>query len=277
MAAGRPTPGPPSPEGTAAFYDDLAATYDRLFPDWDAAVREQGAALDRLLGSRLGRGPHRVLDATCGIGTQALGLADLGHDVVGTDLSGRALRRTSVEALRRGLTLPVLVADVRRLPVADGAVDAALSVDALAHLLSLDEATRALCELARVVRRDGVVVVSVRDYEAPRRDRLPGTLPQVHRSPAGMTIAFQVWDWHDDGARYDLTHVVLTSGAATGGGWTVTSRAATLRAVVRDELLEVADAAGLGDVEWRTPAETGFFQPVLVGRVTGLPRDGRCG
>jgi glycine/sarcosine N-methyltransferase len=36
-----------------AFYDDLAATYDQIYPDWAASVARQGAALDALLTREL--------------------------------------------------------------------------------------------------------------------------------------------------------------------------------------------------------------------------------
>lgn len=257
---------PPSPATAAAFYDDLAATYHRLYPDWDVAVREQAETLDRVLRHLLGAGPHRVLDCAAGIGTQALGLGALGHHVMGTDLSEGVLRRARTEAADRGLTVPLTASDMRHLPFAGGELDAVVCVDALAHLPSLAEVTRALREMGRVARPGGVVLVSIRDYEVARRDRLPGTLPQVSRTPTDETIAFQVWDWHPDGERYDLTHFVL---ASRGGGWAVTTRAATLHAYVRDELLEAARSAGLVDVEWRTPSETGFFQPLLVARTPG--------
>jgi glycine/sarcosine N-methyltransferase len=57
---------PDTTQGPAGFYDDLAATYDRLYPDWAAAVRTQGSALHRLLVEELGEGPHRVHDAAAG-------------------------------------------------------------------------------------------------------------------------------------------------------------------------------------------------------------------
>ena len=254
---------PPPHASAAAFYDGLAPTYHRLYPDWDATVRQHAEALDAALRRRLGAGPHRILDCAVGIGTQALGLRSLGHHVAGADLSEGALRRARAEAAHRGLTVPLMVADMRHLPFADGSLDAVVCVDALAHQPSVGEATKALREMARVVRPGGMVLVSLRDYEAARRDLLPGTLPQVSRTPHDETIAFQVWDWHADGSHYDLTHVVLTS---QGDGWAVTTRAATLRAFVRDELVDVALSADLVDVEWRTSAETGFFQPVLIAR-----------
>ncbi|MCH8155533.1 MAG: methyltransferase domain-containing protein [Proteobacteria bacterium] len=75
------------------FYDELSAQYHLLFADWDEAVARQGRVVDGLIGKLLGPGPKRVLDAACGIGTQAIGLAQRGHQVTGTDLSSAAVAR----------------------------------------------------------------------------------------------------------------------------------------------------------------------------------------
>ncbi len=76
---------------TRGFYDGPADRYDLIHADRDASTARQGRALDALLTTALGPGPHTVLDTACGIGTQSqsrsLGLAALGHRVTGTDLS----------------------------------------------------------------------------------------------------------------------------------------------------------------------------------------------
>ena len=90
-----------------AFYDDLAADYDLLFPDWDAAIRRQAEALDAVLAQHLGDSRRLVLDCASGIGTQAIGLTTLGHRVIGSDLSPVAVTRARYEARQRGLDLPV--------------------------------------------------------------------------------------------------------------------------------------------------------------------------
>ena len=56
------------------FYDELAPQYHLIYEDWNAAVEHQSVALDRLVRSRL-PDALSVLDCSCGIGTQALGLA----------------------------------------------------------------------------------------------------------------------------------------------------------------------------------------------------------
>ncbi|MFD9605130.1 class I SAM-dependent methyltransferase [Streptomyces sp. NPDC059970] len=108
-----------SKTSVACFYDELADDYHLNYPDWDVSVRRQGDALDALIG----QDRAAVLDCSCGIGTQAIGLALHGHRVTGTDLSPRAAARAAREAARRSLSLRTAAADMRRLPFPDGQFD----------------------------------------------------------------------------------------------------------------------------------------------------------
>ncbi len=65
------------------FYDEMADGYHLIYSDWDASMRRHGNALDALIGDDR----VEVLDCSCGIGTQAIGLAMRGYRVTGTDLS----------------------------------------------------------------------------------------------------------------------------------------------------------------------------------------------
>lgn len=56
----------------------------------------------------------RALDVACGFGGNALYLASLGHQVDAVDASGVALTQARAEAARRGLTLNLVQADLRR-------------------------------------------------------------------------------------------------------------------------------------------------------------------
>jgi glycine/sarcosine N-methyltransferase len=247
-----------------ASYDDLAADYERIFPDWHESSRRQGAALDRLISAELGPGARAVLDCAAGIGTQALALAGLGHRVAATDLSGAALRRAAAGSMSGRRLAGVAVADMRRLPVADASVDVVVCADnSLPHLLTAAEVTTALREMRRVARPGGLVLVSTRDYDELRRTRPAATPVQVSRDAERLTTTFQLWSWHDDGERYDYEHLMLTG---DGTGWRVGHRTGTYWALTRAELSALASDAGLVGVRWLLPAQTGFFQPLLLAR-----------
>ncbi|MFF2900257.1 class I SAM-dependent methyltransferase [Streptomyces sp. NPDC057966] len=255
----------------AHFYDELADDYHLIYPEWNASIRRQGDALDALIG----QDRAAVLDCSCGIGTQAIGLAMRGHRVTGTDLSPRAAARAAREAARRGLSLRTAAADMRRLPFPDGRFDTVVCADnSLPHLLTEQDAHAALAEMHRVLRPSGLLLVSTRPYDDLVRDRPASTPPQIHRTTdhtgdgngngnGERTVTFQLWHWHDDGEHYDLEHFQLLP---AGGEWRVKVRRTTYWALGRDRLTGLAAEAGFVDLGWRMPQETGFFQPLLVAR-----------
>lgn len=128
-----------------AFYEHLAPEYHLLFGDWRGAVLRQGEILDRFIRAHLAPPPRAVLDCSCGIGTQAIGLARRGYRVHGTDLSPAAVARAWREAATFGVAPTWGVADLRKLDrQVEGAFDLVLSCDnALPHLLSDEELRRA--------------------------------------------------------------------------------------------------------------------------------------
>ncbi|MEU6757729.1 class I SAM-dependent methyltransferase [Streptomyces sp. NPDC046685] len=260
-----------SETSVAHFYDELADDYHLIYSDWDASIRRQGDALDALIG----RDRAEVLDCSCGIGTQAIGLALHGHRVTGTDISPRAAARAAREAAGRGLSLRTAAADMRHLPFTEGRFDTVVCADnSLPHLLTEQDVLAALAEMRRVLRPAGRLLVSTRPYEDLLRERPASTPPQVHRAadpadPADRadagdrTVTFQLWHWHDDGEHYDLEHFQLLP---ADGEWRVQVRRTTYWALGQDRLAGLAAEAGFADPEWRMPHETGFFQPLLVAR-----------
>ncbi|MFB7256287.1 class I SAM-dependent methyltransferase [Streptomyces nojiriensis] len=252
---------------TRGFYDELADRYDLIYADWDASVARQGRALDALLTAALGPGPHTVLDNACGIGTQSLGLAALGHRVTGTDLSPASVARAAREAAQRSLTLPVAAADMRSLPFADASFDAVVCADnALPHLLTAEDVRAALAETRRVLRPGGLLLLSTRPYGELLRTRPQSEAPRVRTGPDGRTITFQLWHWHADGERYDLELFQLLP---TGDTWATQTSSATYWALPQERTAGFAREAGLRETLWHAPADTGFLQPVLTARRPG--------
>src|SRR4051812_18331982 len=143
------------PDSVTGFYDGLADEYHLLFADWDASVRRQGEILDRLISRQIGPAPHTMLDCSCGIGTQAIGLALRGYQVHGTDISPAAVERAQREAIRLGAMLTAGVADLRALDAVPGIYDVLLSCDnALPHLLTDEDLRRAATGMYAKLRHD---------------------------------------------------------------------------------------------------------------------------
>lgn len=247
------------------FYDDLAPAYHLIYADWRRAVTRHGAVLDRLIRSYLSPGPQRVLDCTCGIGTQAIGLAARGHAVLGTDVSATSIERARKEAASFGVEASFEVADVRRLAEeVPGTFDVVITCDnSLPHLLSDDELEAAARAMRTKLRDGGLLVASIRDYDELVRARPRFDPPRVIEDAAGKRVVLQLWDWAPDGRRYTVNHFILR---ADGTGWDLTHGSTEYRALTRAELDTALRRAGFGDLRWHAPEASGFFQPVVTAR-----------
>jgi glycine/sarcosine N-methyltransferase len=248
------------------FYDRLADEYHLIFGNWDEAVKWQGEVLDTLLRSETGRGSLSILDCSCGIGTQAIGLALLGHRLTATDLSPRSIERAREEAQRFGVEITFGTADFRALEAAvEGTFDAVISLDnALAHMMSWDDLLSAARSIRSKVREGGLFMASIRDYDELLKERPDATRPKVINTPEGRRVYFQVWDWDEDGRAYLFNLFLLRE---EGEGWQTVHYDARYRAVLGDELCDVLKEAGLSDIGWKRPAESGYYQPIVTARV----------
>ena len=242
------------------FYDALAPWYHLVYRDWEASIAQQGQALASLLASEWGSLPHNVLDAAVGIGTQALGLATLGFQVTGSDISPGAVHRAGDEAARRGIRLPCVIADVRALPVRSATFDAVIACDnALPHLLSEDEIHQALQECLRCLRPNGGCVISMRDYEVPPSPGTVETRDYGDRTWSGRACRLsQIWRWH--GAFYDVAFELVTK----DGAKEVVARTppTTYFAIRTERVAMLMEQAGFTRVR---RIDGCLFHPVLVG------------
>ena len=95
----------------------------------------------------------RLLDVGCGTGITLEEFGKYGS-IMGLDLAWPAL----VYTRRRGLSVPLVLGDLARLPFAAESLDIVLAFDVIEHL---DDDLVALAEIRRVLRRSGVVLLNV--------------------------------------------------------------------------------------------------------------------
>lgn len=203
------------------------------------------------------------MDCTCGIGTQAIGLALVGYRVHGTDVSVVAIDRARREGVSFGASATFAVVDVRGLETrVSGAFDVVLSCDnALPHLLTEDDLRRAVGAIWSKLRGGGLVLLGIRDYDRLLRERPSATVPDVHVGPDGRRIVFQTWAWAAGSPRYGVDYFILTERASQ---WETFHRTMVYRALPRAELTGLLEATGFVDVRWHEPEATGYFQPVVA-------------
>lgn len=238
------------------FYNELAEIYHLVYSDWHASVRRQGSQLAAIIRERWQA--ERVLDAACGIGTQALGLAAEGFQVVASDLSPAAVERARREAATLNLQVEFLQADLRHLTsVHQPPFDVVLACDnSIPHLQTASEILQSLREMRSLLRPGGGCLVSVRDYSAVERSGSHLVPFGVRNTSNGRVAVFQVWDFIDQ-AHYDLSMYFVHDIDGAPRAQVFRSR---YHAVLLSELEDLLQQAGFTAVEH---IRDRFFQPVL--------------
>jgi SAM-dependent methyltransferase len=245
------------------YYNQLAPYYKYLLQDWEASVTRQAGILAGVIGEFFGPAARRLLDAACGIGTQSLGLAQLGYEVTASDISAAEIALAQAEAAKRGLRLHFGVADMRELARAyPRPFDVVLACDnAIPHLLSEAEILRAFEQFYQCTTPDGGCLISVRDYaslaERSGRKLYPRT---AHATPEGRVVIFDLWEFEGD--FYDFTtYIVEDQNQATAT--TRVIRGGRYYCVTVAALERLLRQAGFRRV---TTLPDRFYQPLLIGQ-----------
>jgi len=242
------------------FYDKLSPFYHFVYTDWEASVERQAQAIDSIIRDCWGGDCKTILDAACGIGTQSLGLAQLGYEVAASDLSPEAIQRAEREAADRGLDISFSVADMRQLfEHHRSTFDVVIACDnAVPHLLSDDELLTGLRQFYQCTRPGGGCLITVRDYE---KEELEGTQVKPHgvRYEGGRKyLVFQVWEFQ--GCIYDVSlYFVEDRGGETCQAHVMRTQ---YYAVTATRLRELMAEAGYEDVH---RIDDKLFQAALVG------------
>ena len=229
------------------FYDGFASEYGLVYGgNWERAIERQGAALDGLIREAV-PGANEVLDCSCGIGTQAIGLARLGYHVCGTDVSEQQLARARHEAERLGVSVSFALADFRDLSGIEREFDVVISCDnAVPHLLDEGDVPKALTQMRTKLRPGGLLIVTMRDFDAALVER-PPLAPPIMLAGSPRRVLVRLHDWDADRPCYTVRYLVLTDDVE---GWTITEHTTRYRAITRDELTRAARVAGFSDISF---------------------------
>ena len=246
---------------TQTFYDHLASQYDKLFQDWQSTTREQAVILEKLFQEYGFDRTANILDCACGIGTQAIGLAALGYSVTASDISEGELAQAKVRAADNYVSIRFARADFCALSETfTEQFDIVICMDnALPHMLSKSALETAIRSITNQMAAGGILVASIRDYDALLLEKPPYSPPYIHKTEQGQRVSFQTWTWENEG--YKLTQYIIDD----EGALQISKFDCEYRAVRRQELTDMLMANGCS-VEWKFPEETGFYQPIVMAK-----------
>src|SRR5659263_90881 len=101
-----------------------------------------------------------LLDAGCGSGKYSIPLKMRGFDVVGLDVSIKALRMLSEISKSRDVDIEIMAGNIFQLPFTDCSFDIIWCYGVLQHLL-YKERESAICEFQRILRTGGLLFIEV--------------------------------------------------------------------------------------------------------------------
>ncbi len=242
------------------FYAGLSPFYHLIYPNWEESISRQASHLDSVIRENWGSNVSSILDASCGIGTQTLGLANLGYALTGSDLSTEEVDRAKEEAKKRNLQIKFLVSDMRTLPQDfTEQFDVVMSCDnSVPHLLTDEDIRKAFREFWRCTRPGGGCIVTVRDYEKEDLSKQQLKPYGVRDEDGTRWLLWQVWEPNDQtynvtmyfvedqGGKECRTHVFRTS----------------YYPISISSLMRLMREVGFHDVR---RLDDRFFQPMIIG------------
>jgi SAM-dependent methyltransferase len=246
-------------ETVAQFYNELSPYYHLVYTDWQDGIRAEAEVLDRVIRAQCPEA-RRVLDVACGIGTQALGLAQLGYELTASDISDESVARARKEAAQRGLKIALSVCDMRQASQHHRTTfDAVIACDnAVPHLLTDVGILSAFRECHACTRPGGVFIISVRDYDKEQRSGVQFKPHGVRQVDGIRYVVFQVWEF--SGPIYETSMYIVED---SGAGLKTRVMRTSYYAIGIDRLLELMQQAGFQGVR-RIDGE--LFQPFLIGK-----------
>jgi len=161
-------------EVKGALFDDWPEKYDRWF-DTPIGALVKKYENEMLLDLLQPESEELVLDVGCGTGVFTLNILGLGPRIVGLDNSYPMLRRA--ESKTKGFSFSAVAGDMRCLPFVDGCFDKVVSMTALEFIA---DGQAAVADLFRVVKKEGVVVVTTLNSLSPWAERRKKAADQGH-------------------------------------------------------------------------------------------------
>jgi ubiquinone/menaquinone biosynthesis C-methylase UbiE len=192
-------------------YKSIAPLYHWFFTDQDLDHPESYIERDELLSALKNA---RILDASCGIGLRACGLAIRGNEVVGADLSAGMLHQAQELANRHGISLPFHHSGWLELPeLIDKNFDYVLCMgNSISHVNAGSPLEKVMEAFSRVVAPSGHVIITSRNWDHMIAAKPPLDKAWTSNKQAGCCKIYYRWNYDYSWRRNQSVIIGFTQG-----------------------------------------------------------------
>ncbi len=251
------------PVAIATLYDDIAAIYADYYEDYNEAIRKQGADLAKVIQTQGIYNNAKILDCSCGIGTQAIGLALEGFNVSGCDISPGSIKKAEENAKSKFVDIPFKTVDMRFLSkIYNERFSVVLSCgNSIAHLLTDEDLKFFFESVKKTIEPGGIFLVALTDHEKNIREEGVFYDPHVKEADDFRTVNFQLWKWIVKGLVYICDDYTVLD---YGKNQKIKKVSATFRIWHKKVLFSKAEEYGFSNCQWLLPQETGHHNPIFI-------------
>jgi len=145
------------------FYEEFIEKYDSLI-SWENRLKREHSFFDTLFQKY---NVKSVLDCACGTGQHVIMLSQKGISAKGSDLSPAMIKKAKINAKEHGVSVTFKISDFRNLSkVFNEKFDALICIgNSLPHLLKNSDLKKALCEMNKVLKHNGLLILQQRNYD----------------------------------------------------------------------------------------------------------------
>jgi len=242
-----------------SFYDELASGYDAM-TDFEHRFERESGFFEPLIGTN-----HvtAALDAGTGTGFHALLLARLGVRVTAVDVSGAMISRLLDHAREYHLNVTALQLSFRSLTNRfPSAFDAIVCMgNTLAHGESVGELQATFREFAAMLRRPGLVILQIVNFEKMLRGLEPYC--KVRKTAAGSVT--RTYSITETGIRFTIEHRNQHDNL-------ITQRSLDMQPFTHFDIVASLESAGFNQVDLFGNIFLEQFDPMKSGDLIAIAR-----
>ena len=183
------------------FYEEIAKEHDFL-----ATWKQREPSHKRFFKKLFGLKKKDILDCACGTGFDIWLLSKLGHNVAGSDLNQAMLKEAKKNLATNKIKAKFYRLDFRKVDkqFRKQSFDAVLCMgNSLPHLLSEKEILKAIKSMEKILKKDGILALQIRNYDKLEKEKTRFFL----RSIVKENLYFYVLDHFDKTIDFNVLRI----------------------------------------------------------------------